>query len=135
MASPNMPTDRKLGSEDDYTKYGKGIRITWSNFNSKTPGNSNEMRLRWFQFQTAYPKKIGNDSPAKFPFKRDVKYKLTLTRKGTSFSANVQDTTTGKTEKVSWKNSKIGQFKSGYFGIRHQPGREARYENFSVTAP
>jgi hypothetical protein len=63
-------------SEDDYTRYGRGLRITWSNFNSVTPGNSNEMRLRSFEFTSAYPTKIGADSAAKFPFTRNVKYHL-----------------------------------------------------------
>ncbi len=122
-------------SEDDYTQYGRGIRITWSNYNTVTPGNSNEMRLRSFEFTTAYPAKIGADSPAKFPFKRGVKYKMTFVRKGNKFSASVKDTTTGRTQSVSWSSTQIGRFSSGYFGIRHQPGREARYEKFSVTQP
>ena len=122
-------------SEDDYTRYGRGIRITWSNFNSVTPGNSNEMRLRWFAFTSAYPTKIGKDSAAKFPFTAGVKYLITLVRKGSNFTAIVKDTSTGRTQSVSWSDKKISQLTSGYFGIRHQPGREALYEKLAITRP
>ena len=122
-------------SEDDYTRYGRGLRITWSNFNSVTPGNSNEMRLRSFEFTTAYPKKIGSDSAAKFPFTKGVKYQLTFVRQGSKFTAIVKNTLTGRSEKASWTASQIRRFSSGHFGIRHQPGREARYENFVIARP
>lgn len=121
-------------SEGDYIRYGKGLRVTWSNFNTVVPSNSNQIRLRWFEFTTSYPVQIGKPSPASFPFTRNVRYAITFTCSGNSFTVAVRNTKTGKVARWGWTESTIGRFSNGYFGIRQQPGRIARYENL-VIAP
>ena len=109
--------------------------VTWSNYNSVTPGNSNEMRLRSFEFTTAYPTKIGTNFRGKASVHCGVKYQITLVRKGSNAHREREGHERRPDRDVSWSDTKIGQPDSGYFGIRHQPGREARYEKLADHAP
>ena len=122
-------------SEQDYVRHGRGIRITWSNFNTEIPGNSDEMRLRWFELSSQYPGQIGQDSLPRFPFIAGRKYHMTFERRGSTFAVAVADLATGELESCSWDDEAIGRFSSGYFGIRQQPGRVASYENLMLVRP
>lgn len=115
--------------EETYVRYGRGHRVTWSNFNTRNPRNSHEMRLRTFAFTTSYPVQVGEDSPAEFPFVRDRTYRLVLERRGRTFNVAVDG------EAFGWDDPAIGRYGEGYFGIRHQAGRHARYENFTIIQP
>jgi hypothetical protein len=119
----------KAANEKTYIRYSRGYRVTWSNFNTQSPQNSHEIRLRRFAFTTNYPVQIGGDSPAKFFFEKDKKYHMILERSGSTFKVIVG------TESHTWNESVITLYNDGYFGIRHQPGRWGRYENFSITVP
>jgi hypothetical protein len=119
----------KAADEDAYVRYTRGYRVTWSNFNTRAPQNSNEIRVRTFAFTRNYPTKVGGDSPAVFPFVRDQTYHMAIQRVGQVLTVVVDGHT------VTWDDPAIARYNDGYFGIRHQTGRHARYENFTITPP
>jgi hypothetical protein len=115
--------------EEDYVRYSRGYRVTWSNFNTQGPQNSHEIRLRMFAFTARYPEQIGGDSPARFPFERGRAYRMAFERRGQTLTVAVDGETFG------WDDPAIARYDEGYFGIRHQPGRHGRYEDFTTTRP
>jgi hypothetical protein len=115
--------------EEAYVRHGRGFRVTWSNFNTEHPRNSHEMRLRTFAFTTRYPERIGEDSPSRFTFARGRTYRMAFERRGPRFAASVDG------EAFVWEDPAIARFGEGCFGLRHQPGRVARYENLAIARP
>lgn len=107
-----------------------GYRISFDTFNTTAPDLSNKIRMRQFNADGVRPP-IDPVSVSNFPFTKDITYRVTVDRSGSTFNIVVRDPAGGIVSQ-RFLNSGLNQYQNGFFGFRFSEGKRARISNFSV---